>query len=86
MIPLILLILSVLDFALGSSANIREMSSVRRCGGRTKEVITVLGKRGDELEWMEKLFESFDRWWGEIRVVIASSAIHPPSRLRVQHR
>jgi hypothetical protein len=78
-VPLILLILSTINFALAAPVLIPENSQVRVDVVRVlpKDVITVLGKRGDELEKMVKLFENFDRWWG--RNPGSSSAGRPPS-------
>jgi hypothetical protein len=51
-----------------------------------KDVITVLGKRGDELGKLTKLFDKFDRWWEDSEKwgyppedTGTSSAIHPSS-------
>jgi hypothetical protein len=78
-VPLILLILSIIDFSLAAPVLIPEQCHV--CVDVVhvvpKDVITVLGKRGDRLEEMVKLFEKFDNWfWGESG---SSSAVRPPS-------
>src|SRR6267154_822591 len=77
-VPLILLILSTINFALAAPALIPEQK--RRPVDVVhvpKDVITVLGKRGDEWEKMVQLSESFNRWWGGNRGT--SSIIRPPS-------
>jgi hypothetical protein len=74
-VPLILLILSIINFALAAPVLIPERCQV--CVGVArvpKDVITVLRKRGDRLEMMEKLFKDFDRLWGSSPRLPSSSA------------
>jgi hypothetical protein len=76
-VPLILLILSV-NFALAAPALMPENKKLRVDVVHVpKDVIAALGKRGDELEKMLKLSESFDKWWGGNRG--SSSVVRPPS-------
>ncbi|KAI0277618.1 hypothetical protein BGY98DRAFT_978613 [Russula aff. rugulosa BPL654] len=77
-VSLILLILSV-NFALAAPVRIAE--NCQECVDVVhvpKGVITVLGKRGDNLEKMMKLFENFDRWWWE-GLPESSQSVRPPS-------
>ena len=77
-VPLIILILFILNFALAAPVLLPDKHQVYvNVAHVPKDVITVLGKRGDRLEEMEKLFENFDKWWkGEPE---SSSAARPPS-------
>jgi hypothetical protein len=84
-VPLIILILSIINFALATPVLIPEGEKVYADVGHVpKDVITVLGKRGDELELekLAKLFDKLDRWWGDLEEPEdpgSSSAVHPPS-------
>ena len=82
-VPLILLILSIINFALAAPALMPENKTVRVDVVHVpKDGITVLGKRGDELEKVAKLFDNFDRWWGNDYLDLdaeSSSAVLPPS-------
>jgi hypothetical protein len=76
-VPLIFLILSIISIALAAPV-IPEKRKVRvNVVHVPKDVITVLGKRGDELEEMLKLSKSFDSWWGGNRG--SSSVVRPSS-------
>lgn len=77
-VPLILLIFSIINFTLAAPALTPENKKVHIDVVRVpKDVTTVLGKRGGDLEKMLKLSESFDRWWGGNRE--SSSVLRPPS-------
>jgi hypothetical protein len=86
-VPLILLILPIINFALAAPLPTPEGEKVYVDVGHVpKDVITVLGKRGDELDKLAKLFDNFDRWWGDSEDwgyppedPGSSSALHPPS-------
>jgi hypothetical protein len=85
-VPLILLILFIINFALAAPVLIPEEKKVYIDVGHVpKDVITVLGKRGDELNKWAKLFDNFDRWWGDSEdwehpeYPGSPSAVHPPS-------
>jgi len=86
-IPLILLILSIINFALAAPVLIAEKChSCVDVVHVPKDVVTVLGKRGDDFEKLAKLFDNFDRWWGpsawgdyEHVDPESSSAVLPPS-------
>ena len=62
-VPLILLVLSIVNFALAAPALIP--GKCQACDDVIhvpKGVITALGKRADESNWIMRLLESFDRW------------------------
>jgi hypothetical protein len=82
LVPLILLILSMINFVLAAPVLIAE--KCHACVDVVhvpKDVTTVLGKRGDELEKLAKLFDNFDRWWGDDYPDFdeESPAVLPPS-------
>lgn len=77
-VPLILLILSVINFALAVPVLIPEGEKVPVDVAHVpKDTITVLGKRGlgDDLGKLDKLFGNFGKWWGEDP---ESSTLYPP--------
>jgi hypothetical protein len=83
-VPLILLILSIINFALAAPVPMPEKCQSVDMVHVPKDVITVLGKRGDdlelELEKIETLFDNFGTWWGEEpEEPESSSAVRPPS-------
>ena len=79
-VPLILFLISIINFALAAPVLIPE--KCQACVDVVhvpKDVTTVLGKRGDELAKLEKLFDNFDRWWGDSEDAESSSDELPPS-------
>lgn len=88
----LILILSIINFAFAAPAPMPKKCQSVDMVHVPKDVITVLGKRGDglELEKIEKLFDKFGTWWGdeepeepeeleEPEEPESSSAVRPPS-------
>ena len=62
-VPLILLVLSIINFALAAPALIPgKFQAYDDVVHVPKDVITVLGKRADEANWITRLLETFDGW------------------------
>jgi len=78
-VPLIPLILLIINFASAVPVLAPEKCLTGMCADvahAPEEAITVLGKRGDELEKVAKLMENFGKWWGDHEEVGPPSPVH----------